>query len=155
MKKVTLVFAILAMMSSCSKHEAELQPQTATQALRSQPVPVSSLPASILEYTASSYPDLNITQAELDDNEYEVYLSNGLEVIFSLDGVFLGWEADNAIIANSVLPASVLEYIQQNYPTATIDDAEMNSQYIEVEFFNEVELYFDLMGNFLYSEIDN
>lgn len=155
MKKVTLVLAILAMMNSCSKHESELQPQTATQTLRSQPVPVSSLPSSILEYTTNSYPELNITQAELDDNEYEVYLSNGLEVIFSLDGVFLGWEAENLTVANAVLPASVLEYIQQNYPTATIDEAAMNGQYIEVEFFNNTELYFDLLGNFLYSEIDN
>ena len=58
------------------------------------------LPQAILDYIAANYPDATITKAELDDGKYEVtamtmYLSNGLELYFSLDGTFIGLDDDD------------------------------------------------------------
>lgn len=47
------------------------------------------LPQAILDYVSSTYPDLNIASAQKDDDGYEVFLSNGLELNFALDGTFL------------------------------------------------------------------
>jgi uncharacterized membrane protein YkoI len=66
--------------------------------------------------------------------------------------------------ANSVsvdpdsLPSAVQTYVGNNYPNATIYEAELDDEcgqdVYEVELSNGVELYFDLQGNFLGTDDD-
>lgn len=55
---------------------------------------VSEWPAAIDDYLTLNYPDALIEQVELDGDEYEVELDNGLEVIFDIDGNFLEEDLD-------------------------------------------------------------
>ena len=55
----------------------------------------SELPDMALAYLADNYPDLTIVHAEIEDEgEYEVTMSNGLEVYFDADGNFLYVDED-------------------------------------------------------------
>lgn len=119
------------------------------------PVPISSLPAAIANYISANYPGESIMWAEWDDDEYEVYLSNGRELYFDRNGYFLYAEQDDVPVDPSALPQNILDYVAQNYPNATIVSAERDDQYYELELSNGFELYFDLNGNFLGVDIDD
>ena len=51
-------------------------------------------PTAIDEYIALNYPDAQIEEIELDDEEYEVELDNGVELFFDIDGNFLEIELE-------------------------------------------------------------
>lgn len=52
-------------------------------------LPDSVVPASLLAYTKANYPNTVVTEWELDVNDQEIQLSNGLELKFNLAGEFL------------------------------------------------------------------
>ena len=49
----------------------------------------------------------------------------------------------------------IRNYVTENYPTVSIIEWELDDDEQEVELSNEVELVFDLEGEFLYSENEN
>lgn len=55
---------------------------------------VSEWPTAIDAYLTLNYPDTLIEQVELDGDEYEVELDNGLAIIFDIDGNFLEEDLD-------------------------------------------------------------
>lgn len=118
------------------------------------PVNPADLPASILSYIQTNFPNAQIVKAERDENYYEVYLSNGIELYFTLAGVFIGQDADDRPINISDLPVAITNYVSQNYPTLSIVSAEIDDNMYEVTLSNGIELYFDLNGNFLYADFD-
>lgn len=120
-----------------------------------QAIPVSSLPREITDYISANFPGRTIVWAEIDDDEYEVYLSDGTEVYFDRRGRFLEVDRDRDAINPANLPQNILSYISTNFPNATIIKAELDDNYYEVELNNGMELYFDAQGNFLGSEVDD
>jgi len=64
------------------------------------------------------------------------------------------YDDDDEVMA-SLLPEAILTYISQNYPNATIHEADFEDGGYEVELSNDLELYFDTNGLFLYSEYDD
>lgn len=118
------------------------------------PVNPADLPANILSYIQANFPNAQILQAERDDDYYEVYLNNGIELYFSLTGNFIGIDSDDRQVNISDLPAAITAYVSQNYPNLTIVSAEIDDNMYEIELSNGTELYFDLNGNFLYADFD-
>jgi hypothetical protein len=153
MKKILLTAALAISIASCTKEPDEISAPK-TPSLKSQNVAVSSLPSSLLEFTNLNFPSFPVQYAELDDNEYEVYLNNGLELSFNLQGQFLGWEADNTALAISLLPSSILDYITTNYPNSIIKEANLDMLGYEVELNADIDLHFSNNGEFLFVEMD-
>jgi hypothetical protein len=120
-------------------------------------VSTASLPQKILDYVTENYPGVTIREAELEDNgNYEVYLRNGLELIFDANGNFLGIDDDenenfgDEHIAISEIPQNILTFIETYFPGVQIEEAELeNNGNYEIELENDVELIFDANGNFL------
>ncbi|GAB5525166.1 MAG: hypothetical protein Roseis2KO_30380 [Roseivirga sp.] len=121
-------------------------------------IEISDLPQVILDYVATNYPDATIDEAGKDpeNGDFIVLLDNDLILIFDKDGVFLEvWEDDEdddweeIDIAN--LPQAILDYVAANYPTATIDDADVNTEDGSFAIFLDTDLVliFDKDGNFL------
>lgn len=121
-------------------------------------IEISDLPQIILDYVATNYPDATIDEAgkDPDNGDFIVILDNDLILIFDKDGVFLEvWEDDEdedweeIDIAN--LPQAILDYVAANYPTATIDDADVNTEDGSFAIFLDTDLVliFDRDGNFL------
>ena len=120
-------------------------------------VSTSSLPQNILDYITSTYPGVTIREAEVEDNNnFEVYLSNGLELVFDQDGNFLGIDEDSdddfgdEHLTVSEIPQNILDFIEDNFPGAVIDEAEKeNNGNYEIELENDVELIFSSSEEFL------
>ena len=127
-------------------------------------VKVGDLPLDILDFIAREFPDLTIDEAEEEDNgNFEVELSNGIELIFNAMGEFLGIDDDSEengdfddseVDVADLLPV-ILDYIELNYSGIGIDEAEMehNEQY-EITLNDDTVLIFDANGGFLGIGVD-
>ena len=127
-------------------------------------VAAADLPESILNFIATHFPDAEIEEAEIENNgNYEIELSNDVELIFDADGDFLGRtddddndDSDDEDIAVSELPQAILDYIATNYPDNSIVEAEKEDDgSYEVTLNNGAELEFDAAGNFVSVEDHN
>jgi len=60
-----------------------------------RPLDVAELPAAVLDFLAANFPGADIAFIEADDDEIEVYLANGTEIEFDLDGDFIESDVDD------------------------------------------------------------
>ncbi len=156
-KIVLAVIFLLPLLQSCSDNEDTLAPDLNAVAFTADTsVSTSTLPQSILDYITENYPGLTIVEAEIEDNQnFEIELSNGIELIFNSQGEFLGIdddenEFDDEEIAPANLPQNILDFISTYYPGIEIEEAELeNNGNYEIELENEIEIIFDGDGNFL------
>ena len=151
------VLFLFLLLQSCSDNEDPVKPDLNAVAFSADShVRTSNLPQNILDYITENYPGFTIIEAEIEDNQnYEIELSNGTELIFTSQGEFLGVdndenEFDDEQIPPSELPQNILDFIDNNFPGVDIEEAELeNNGNFEVELENDVELIFDGNGNFL------
>lgn len=67
-------------------------------------------------------------------------------------------DEDDVLLNISDLPASILDFVRQNYPNTTIVQAEYERdgrEAYEITLSNGIELYFDESGDFLYQDDDD
>lgn len=62
---------------------------TEIEAAKNQTIPSEALPAEILSYVNSNYPDFGVKSWEIDGNDQDVELTNGVDLEFDKDGKFL------------------------------------------------------------------
>ena len=162
LKLLSLAFAATLTFSSCSSDDDAGDMGTEVDlnltAQRSDNyINTAALPQAILTYVSTNYPNNTIKEAEIEDNNnYEVELNNGTELIFDQQGNFLGIDDDgdddfgDENIAPGDLPVNIRNFITTYFPGATIEEAEReNNGNFEIELSNDVELIFDADGNFL------
>ena len=162
LKFLGLAFAATLIFSACSGDDSSGDMGTEvdlnlTAQLSDHYINTAALPQVILSYISTNYPNNTISEAEIEDNNnYEVKLNDGTELIFDPQGNFLGID-DNGDddfgdedIEPGDLPANILEFIATYFPGATIEEAEKeNNGNYEIELSGDVELIFDSEGNFL------
>jgi len=156
-----LCIAIVSVLSfqSCSKDEGVKNEVDLTAVAFKADVHIrtSTLSQKILNYITANYPNLTIVEAEEEDNEnIEITLSDGTELVFDAAGNFLGEDNDqdddfgDRDVNISDLPQSIIDFIATYYPGISIEEAEIeNNGNYEIELENDVELIFDADGNFL------
>lgn len=160
LKLLNLAFAVMFTFTSCSSDTDDLGTEvdlTLTAQLSDVYINPAALPQAILNYVSIHYPNNTITEAEIEDNNnYEVELNNGIELIFDQQGNFLGIDDDDdddfgdEDIAPGDLPANIRNFIATHFPGTTIQEAEReNNGNYEIELSNDVKLIFDADGNFL------
>ena len=167
-KFLGLAFAATLTFSSCSSDDDSVDMGTEvdlnlTAQLSDDYINTAALPQAILNYVSTNYPNNTITEAEIEDNNnYEVALNDGTELIFDQQGNFLGIDDDDdddfgdEDIAPGDLPADILEFIATHFPGVTIEEAEReNNGNYEIELSDDVKLIFDADGNFLGRADDN
>ena len=127
-------------------------------------VKVGDLSMAILEFVVREFPELTIDEAEEEYNgNFEVELSDGTELVFDANGIFLGIDDDSEengdfddsdVDIETLLPV-ILEYVELNYPGEGVDEAEMehNDQY-EVTLNDDTVLIFNTNGEFLGVGVD-
>lgn len=128
------------------------------------PVAEQDLPQAIRDHIAANYPGSTIRWAKRDDDGYEVKLSNGTELEFTLAGQLIRAYPDDdgdddddddgdsyVPVPVSALPQAIRAYIEANYPGLGIASAQRDDDGYEVFLSNGLELNFSLDGTFLYA----
>ncbi len=115
-------------------------------------ISADGLPKEAQQYITQHFPGHEILQVvkERDDlkTTFDVYLSEGYKLEFNKSGKVLGVEGNNRL-PDSVVPAKILTYVNDNYPEHFIIDWELDDRGQEVKLSNGLELKFDGDGNFL------
>lgn len=112
----------------------------------------SEIPVTIKNYLETHFINNTIILVikEIDDNEtiYEVYLNNKIELEFN--GSFEVISIESAIkLPDSVIPETILTFVSTNYPNNFIIEWDLEGTSQQVELNNELELEFNLTGDFI------
>jgi len=82
--------------------------------------------------------------------EYDVYLSNGIEIEFDSDG---NWKEvkneNNGALPTGFIPKSINKYVKQNFPNTHIVKIEKKRSGFEIEISNGIDIDFNSKGDFL------
>ncbi len=117
---------------------------------------VVQFPQAIQTYIANQYADNAIISVQLKEDGYEVMLNDGTELTFDLNGVFVSADvADEMDLTTADIPATVMAFINSNYPSETIDKVQQKSNgTYEVRFESDMDLIFSSQWQFLYEQLD-
>ncbi|WP_441847691.1 PepSY-like domain-containing protein [Mesonia hippocampi] len=144
---VITMLICLTIFSSCSKDDDNINDVLLTEA---------EIPTAIKSYIETHFPSNTIVRAEKDTENntitYEIYLNDNINLEFNSTSEII--DIDGVIqLPNSVIPESILDYVSTNYPNNFITDWELEFNHQQVELNNNLELEFEMNGNFI--RIDN
>lgn len=119
-------------------------------------IAVAELPESIITFIETYFSEIAYKEVkkEKDDNrvKYEIELVNGFEMDFNEVGELTSISGDDLAIPDGIVPSKITSYVTENYPDTVITDWDLDRRTQEIELSNDVELVFDLDGNFLYKD---
>ncbi len=119
---------------------------------------LSKLPKAAQEFALKAFPNAKIVGFEIDKSllkpvEYDATLSDGSRIEFDSNGTWTDIESKFTGVPASILPSGIAAYIESNYKGQKIKSVSKESRGWEVELANDLELKFDISGNFI--GIDN
>ncbi len=120
----------------------------------------SKLPQEARTFLSTHFPKAKIGMIKIDKPllskpDYEVRFTNGQTVEFDKYGKWEEVDCNAQRVPDTIIPKTVLKYINKNYSSAFITQIEKDSKGYDVELSNGVELKFDLSGNFKSADIDD
>lgn len=113
------------------------------------------LPQNALQFIQKYFPNVNILYAEMDKKDYEVQLSNGVEIEFLRNGEFKEIEGNYVALPFEILPQSVANTVGKTYPNTVITKIKRKWNFYEVKLNNMMELYIDANGQLLGQKFDD
>ena len=121
-------------------------------AMAERNVPVKSIPKSAQTFINKHYSDAKAYNCEKEGSEYDVDLSNGVDIKFNKKGKLIRIESDRGAISKSVLdailPANAVEHLVSLDLIDQVDEVEFrrNSIVVELQNYDDYEIRFDLNG---------
>lgn len=115
----------------------------------------TTLPAAATTLISTHFPDAVIRLVEkkniaaLNGAIYDVSLSNGFEIDFDANGNWTEIDGGRLAIPNALVPEKIAAYVTANYPALLLTAIDKERTYYDVELSNDLDLVFDLQGNFL------
>ncbi len=145
---VVAILAVLTIFTSCDSNDDDY--------VKDIILTDSEIPSEIKAYISTYFPENTIIRAEKDndfnDITYDIYLSGSFNLEFDFEFNII--EIDGVTeLPNSVIPQPILDYVSQNYPNNFITDWELEYNHQQIELNNDIELEFELNGNFI--RVDN
>ncbi|MBC9796133.1 PepSY-like domain-containing protein [Sinomicrobium weinanense] len=145
------VLAIAGAFASCSNDDDDNNNINATD-----------VPATSQDLIETHFEGATITRAiknntpGADGTLYETRLSNDFEIDFNTDGEWTDIEGNGQPVPDDLIPPAILNEVRQNYPDPIfIEGIDLEPNGYEVELSNDVDLYFDLNGNFISEDKDH
>lgn len=121
------------------------------------PITVTQLPAKAQTLLKTHFPKQNVVYVIKDqgliNTDYEVKLDNFTDIEFDANGNWTEVDGDDRAIPTGFIPNSIVTYVKSNFPNMNITKIEKSRRKYEVELNGDIEIEFDLNGNFL--RIDN
>ena len=94
-----------------------------------------------------------VIRVELDiehlHREYDVYLNDGTKIEFDQQGNFLSIDCQTREVPAGIVPDMIMQYIQVHYAQFIVNEYHVETRHLVVELNNDIELIFDLEGNFI------
>ena len=117
------------------------------------PISAQKLPAEAQEFLKMHFPKNSVVSAmhdkDITDNDYTVILDNGVKIEFGSTGKWESVKSRNGVVPASVIPVKISDYVSKHYNSLGVEKIERKRYGYEVELTNDLDLKFDLNGNFL------
>ena len=113
----------------------------------------NELPGEAKAVINKHYAGATIYECEIDDLDYNVELSNGVDLEFNSKGKLIKIDADHGVIAQSVLkailPAKAMQYLSGQGLADRVDEVQFRRNTIVVDLNNsrDHEIRFNLDGS--------
>jgi hypothetical protein len=118
-------------------------------------ISASDLPQPATVFVTNYFPTATykfITKQNMPDPDgsvYDVTLSNNFEIDFDINGNWIDIDGNHQAIPVALIPEKIKTYVTTNYPDQSVTAIDNEKTFIEIELSNNLELVFDLVGNFL------
>lgn len=108
------------------------------------------LPKTAQEFVKTYYPKQQVIniQQDIEDGDYELRLENGVKIDFNKLGSWTEIEGRVAL-PKGIISSNIYNYVAKNYKKSKIYKVERNQNGFEIELSNDLDLHFDLNGNFV------
>ncbi len=112
----------------------------------------NALPAGSREFIARWFKEANIAHIKIEQNlmgtkEYEVLLTNGINLEFNKDGEWTEIDGNGTLLPEEILPSVITSQLRTHYPGHSILKMEKKrNNHWEVKLTNQLELTFDKAG---------
>ena len=113
-----------------------------------------SLPPKAKEFLQENF-NAQIGIVQVDKNNYEVYLSDGTELEFDMDGSWREIESKFNPLNFNILPPILADIIKNNYPNATMLELKKKINYYKIQLNNGLKIIIDFNGTILHQEFDD
>ncbi|HMR20162.1 MAG TPA: PepSY-like domain-containing protein [Sphingobacterium sp.] len=116
---------------------------------------VDGLPKSGSEFLEQHFSGAKVSNVKkekegLNGTEYTAYLESGITVKFDKNGNWEEVEApNNDALPTSFIPAKIVEYVQEHYPSFGINSIDKEKNRYDVELTNGLDLEFNSAGDFV------
>ncbi len=141
MKRFSKIFLALAIIAGVS-----------VVALADRPISSNELPNEAKAFINKNYAETTIYNCEIDDFNYDVDLSNGVDLKFNKKGKLLKIEADHGVLSQAVLkailPAKAVQHLSAKGLVDRVEEVEFRRSTIVVDIANydDYEIRFRLDG---------
>ena len=129
----------------------------ATAIFQASPHAMSILNELPIVGSLEGYPLISVLDAQMHDeddhDDHDDYDYDDDD--YDDDDDYGDYDDDDMYVSTSDLPQAIINYLNTNYPNIGIDEVEIEDGMYEIELDNDLELYFDLNGNFLSVEYDD
>ena len=116
-------------------------------------ITVKQLPTEAQQFLSTNFADVKVLYVTHDkdvtDNDYTVALADGTKIEFDRNGKWKSIENKRNFVPASLIPQSINTYIQTHYSTLKVVQIDRKALGYEVELNSDIELKFDLNGNFI------
>lgn len=111
------------------------------------------LPEPAREFLTEHFPKAKVGMIKTDRHflkktDYDVKLVNGTKIEFNNSGKWTSVDCNRSEVPDAIIPRAIRKYVRTNYPDVKIVKIERTSSKYEIGLSDDVELTFNLLGQF-------
>ncbi|MDE5998066.1 MAG: PepSY-like domain-containing protein [Muribaculaceae bacterium] len=120
----------------------------------------NDLPEAAQKFLTDYFPKAKVGMVKTDRHllkktDYDVKLVNGTKIEFNNAGKWTSVDCKTREVPEGIIPKSIRTYVKKNFPDVKIVKIEKSSTKYEVELSDDVELTFNLLGQFKSMKMDD
>ncbi|MDE5848823.1 MAG: PepSY-like domain-containing protein [Muribaculaceae bacterium] len=118
------------------------------------------LPESAQQFLTTYFPKAKVGMIKTDKHflkktDYDVKLVNGTKIEFNNSGKWTSVDCKGREVPKDIIPRAIRNYVIKNFPDVKIVKIEKTSSKYEVGLSDDVELIFNLLGQFKSVKMDD
>lgn len=111
------------------------------------------LPEPAREFLTEHFPKAKVGMIKTDRHflkktDYDVKLVNGTKIEFNNSGKWTSVDCKRSAVPDAIIPRTIRNYVRKNYPDVKIVRIEKTTSKYEIGLSDDVELTFNLLGQF-------
>ncbi len=120
----------------------------------------NDLPKAAQEFLTEFFPKAKVGMVKTDKHllkrtDYDVKLVNGTKIEFNNAGKWTSVDCKTREVPSGIIPRTIRNYVKKNFPDVKIVKIEKTSSKYEVGLSDDVELTFNLLGQFKSMKMDD